>query len=94
MGVAGKRRRAELRKSRKRAVKAARRQLYASYAGQGRRTTKDHTSTGYTPQRGNHVMLNCGNVGCERCFPRFRALRADDAEGWKRVRRAQREKTK
>jgi len=77
MGLTAKKARSLKRKTEKAKAKAAKRALYASYAGQGRRSTKTAAS-GRTPQRGNHVMADCGNVGCEACYPQYRAFRQNE----------------
>lgn len=79
MGRASKTRRAEEKKRKKRAAKIARKLLYASYAGQGRRNKK-RASRRKEPStiKGAHVISNCGNIGCERCFPQFRCARANE----------------
>lgn len=74
MGKASRKRRSDQRKQLKRAAKAQRRALYASLAGQSRRAKRQKRAAGVTAQRGNHAMLDCGNPGCERCYPQFRCL--------------------
>jgi hypothetical protein len=69
MGKSARKRKANIRKEKKRAAKQAKRALYLSYAGTGKRKKKQNKKSGYTAQRGNHVMLDCGNVGCARCYP-------------------------
>jgi hypothetical protein len=78
MGKIGRRSRAEKKKLLKKQAKAARRALYASYAGTGRRAKKRAVRGGPTAQRGNHAMSNCGNIGCEACFPQFRCRRQNE----------------
>lgn len=78
MSKSSRKRNADVRRNKKRAAKAAKRALYASYAGTGRRAKKQGRKAEMNPQRGNHAMLICGNVGCERCFPQFRAVRQNE----------------
>lgn len=77
MSKSSRKRRTEEKKKLKRAAKSARKAFYASLAGTGKRKKKQNQSKGQTAQRGNHAMLNCGNVGCEKCFPQRRLLRAN-----------------
>lgn len=53
---------------RKRAAKLARKNLYASLAGTSRRRKRRGRSARHSSTRGLHVMSNCGNIGCARCF--------------------------
>lgn len=76
MSKSSKKRKADARRERKKSVKAQRRALYASYAGTGRKKKKVSAKTGRTSQRGNHVMADCGNVGCQQCYPRLKLARA------------------
>ncbi len=77
MGMNARKLRSEKRKMRKRAAKAAKKALYQSYAGTGRRKKKKSCPTGATSQKGNHVMTDCGNIGCKACYPQFRVLQAN-----------------
>ena len=69
MSKGSKTRRSASRKALKSKQKAAKRALYASYAGTGRRSEK-RVGRRRTPTvgRGSHLMNNCGNVGCNRCI--------------------------
>jgi hypothetical protein len=73
MGIRSKKRNAEGRKAKKRAAKAAKRALYASYAGTGRKRNNQGRASGPTALKGCHAMRDCGNVGCLGCYPQFRA---------------------
>jgi hypothetical protein len=78
MGKASRKKSADRKKRAKQLAKAAKRALYASYAGTGRKVKKNRKKAGATPQRGNHVMSDCGNPGCERCYPQFRVARQNE----------------
>lgn len=57
----------------KRAVKSRRRALYASLAGTSRKTKRKRVNRGQkqrTIWKHAHTMTDCGNVGCNRCYPR------------------------
>jgi hypothetical protein len=75
MSKTSRKKRSAERMKRKRAVKEARRSMYASLAGTSkkrkRQVSKAQTASA---EKGSHRMSNCGNVGCVRCFPQFRAL--------------------
>ena len=68
MSKGSKTRRSASRKVLKGKQKAAKRSLYASYAGTGRKSEKKlGRRRSPTVGRGGHLMANCGNVGCQRC---------------------------
>ena len=73
MGKAAKTRRSEQRKRQKRAEKERKRALYASYAQAGQNKKSKRNSLNAKRRFGisttKHVVTNCGNVGCSRCFP-------------------------
>lgn len=70
MGKAAKTRRAEHRKSEKRARKKRQQDLYESYKKAGsNKKKKGDTSAVRGVSTVRHAALNCGNVGCKRCFP-------------------------
>lgn len=72
MSKRSKNAKAAQRKARKRSAKEARKALYASYAQQGRKANNSGDAIGGpTKDRGNHVMKDCGNPGCKRCYPQF-----------------------
>ncbi len=71
MGKASRKRKHDDRMRKKRAAKSARKALYASLAGTGKRPKK----VGRRSQvagifKHAHVMTDCGNPGCNRCYPR------------------------
>lgn len=72
MGKAGRRRKHDERMKKRRAAKAARRALYASLAGTSRRRKRRQVASRSLTAgtfKGAHVMQDCGNVGCLRCYP-------------------------
>jgi len=69
MSVGGKKRHSEKRRLAKKSAKAARRALYESYAKQGRSRKRDQNQAGV---KFNHETSNCGNPGCNKCFPHLR----------------------
>jgi hypothetical protein len=71
MSKAAKSRRSDARKSAKASRKAAKAALYHSYAEQGHKNrAKKHggksTEGGH---KGQHLVADCGNPGCIRCYP-------------------------
>jgi hypothetical protein len=73
MGKAGKKRKHDEKMKKKRAAKKAK---YLALAGtsKGRKRLAPKRRTA-GPNRGNHVMANCGNPGCRRYFPQFIPVR-------------------
>lgn len=69
MGKAARKRRKDERMRKKRAMKMARRALYASLAGTSKKRKRIHAKS-TPPGKFNHETSNCGNVGCKKCFPR------------------------
>jgi hypothetical protein len=79
--VAGKAKRAAAHKKKmadKRAAKAARRALYASLRGTSKKNKKRNMKrkgearfNSWSPRKHKHLVENCGNPGCLRCFPRL-----------------------
>lgn len=55
--------------AKKRAEKAARNAKYKALAGTSKKAKRQNRKAGPTPQKGNHAMSDCGNVGCRRCYP-------------------------
>ncbi len=56
---------------RKRSVKQSRRSLYASLAGQSKKAKNQKKQThGAHIYKHAHIMSDCGNEGCKRCYPR------------------------
>lgn len=70
MGKASRSKKHSDKMARKRAVKAARKSLYASLAGTSKKRKnqkkKIRISSG---AKHSHIMADCGNVGCQRCNP-------------------------
>jgi hypothetical protein len=61
--------------SRKRADKAAKKAAYAALAGTSKKTKRSkNRKPGPTGQKHAHVMSDCGNPGCKRCYPRHQLL--------------------
>lgn len=79
MGGLARKRRADKKKELKRQVKQQRRALYASLAGTSKKKKRQNPRKKITAQRGNHVMSDCGNVGCEKCYPQHQVLRANES---------------
>jgi hypothetical protein len=71
MGKASRTKKHGAKMARKRAVKAARRAEYAAKAGTSKKAKKCNRKTGPTVMKGAHVMADCGNVGCKRCYPKL-----------------------
>ncbi len=60
---------------RKRAVKAARRTLYASLAGTSKKSKNQKRRVRISSgAKHSHKMADCGNAGCVRCNPLKRPL--------------------
>lgn len=84
MGRAAKKRRHDKRKEMKAKRKEAKRLLYKSYAEKGResRQRKHGKRTEGSGKKGQHVMADCGNVGCVRCYPKLNDYVL--CNGWRR----------
>ncbi len=73
MGKQGRKRKHDEKMKRRRAAKAARRSNYASLAGTGKRRKKQAGGSKISGvYKHAHIMANCGNIGCDRCFPKGR----------------------
>ena len=71
MGKAGRQRKHGSKMAAKRAMKAAKRTKYASLAGTSNKTKRQkNKNSGPTWAKHAHLTSNCGNPGCQRCFPR------------------------
>jgi hypothetical protein len=57
--------------ARKKNVKAARKAAYAALAGTSKKKKRQGGGSGPTAQRGNHIMADCGNPGCKKCYPQL-----------------------
>jgi hypothetical protein len=59
----------------KRAAKAAKRALYASMAGSSRKHKKilsrSKLVTRFNPNKHKHLIDDCGNPGCKKCYPQY-----------------------
>lgn len=72
MGKASRKRKHKLVMEAKARRKEAKRALYKSYAEHGQANkTKRHKAkpTEASGKKGQHVMADCDNVGCIRCYP-------------------------
>lgn len=54
----------------RRKLKRMRREAYAALAGTSQRSKRQRKSTEPSGRKHEHLMANCGNVGCSRCFRR------------------------
>ena len=70
MGKASRKVKHGAKMARKRAVKAARRSEYAAMAGTSKKAKRQGKRGGPTGHKHAHVMSDCGNPGCQRCYPR------------------------
>ena len=71
MGIKSRKAKHSKRMARKREAKQARRNAYAALSGTSRKTKRSAGRKQPTGQKHAHVMANCGNVGCTRCYPQF-----------------------
>lgn len=70
MGVAARKRKSAERMKLKRAAKAAKRAKYAALAGTSKKAKRQkRKSTLAGTFKHAHVMSDCGNPGCKRCYP-------------------------
>ena len=73
--MSGKAKRAAAHKKKmtdKRAAKAAKRALYASMRGTSKKNKKQNGRgefNNFSPKKHRHLMEDCGNSGCQRCYP-------------------------
>lgn len=75
MSSSGKKRKHAEKMKRKKAAKAAKAAKYKALAGTSKKTKRQRPKTKLAGNLKNaHVMLNCGNVGCERCFPNLNQM--------------------
>lgn len=83
MGKAAKTRRSEQRKRQKRSRKDQQQAVYESYKKAGTNKKSKRNAQNAKAARGvstsKHLVSNCGNVGCERCFPDLSAPRMNAA---------------
>ena len=72
MGHAGKARRHDSKMRARRAAKAAKKAAYAAMRGTSKKSKKiSSRSKGASSHKHQHLIDNCGNIGCSRCFPQF-----------------------
>lgn len=76
MSKGGKKSHSEKRKLQKKRAKDARRALYKSYSEAGRVGTHERKKSrwGCPTTHGQHEAADCGNPGCNRCYPQFRRV--------------------
>lgn len=76
MGVGAKKRSSESRKKEKKRRKEQKAALYKSYSELGKQ--KNHNKTkkqhAISSIKGSHVMKDCGNIGCEACYPQYKVV--------------------
>lgn len=71
MGKAGKSRRHDERMKARRAAKHARQAEYAALAGTSKKRKKGRNISRFSSGKHRHLIPNCGNIGCARCYPQF-----------------------
>jgi len=72
MGKTGRKSKHETKMKKKKALKAQKRAAYAALAGTSRKNKKrvvKRLLSGILKHA--HAMANCGNVGCEKCYPKI-----------------------
>lgn len=74
MGKASRKNRHSDKMKRKRELKAQRRSLYASLAGTSKKSKNKNGKKMPTRFKGSHMMADCGNVGCKRCYPKLNGV--------------------
>lgn len=72
MGKKAKNKNAERRKREKASRKEAQKRRYGEYAASGANSkrAKNKVAGRDTVSPHKHAIANCGNTGCQRCFPR------------------------
>lgn len=70
MGVKSRKTKHGQKMARKRAEKAARRAKYLALAGTSKKGKNQRKSVDSRGMKHAHIMSDCGNVGCKRCYPR------------------------
>ncbi len=72
MGKSSRKNKHSEKMKRKRAVKMARRTLYASLAGTSKKNKRQRKRSVISGiYKHAHIMKECGNPGCKKCNPRF-----------------------
>jgi hypothetical protein len=77
VGKSSKARKHNEKMKRKRAEKAAKRAQYAALAGTSKKSKKINRrarSTVSGTYKGAHIMSDCGNPGCKRCYPKLNGV--------------------
>ena len=94
-GKGSKKRRKDTRKMEKAKRKAAKAALYKSYSEKGHENTaRKHGRRTESKGKGQHLMADCGNVGCLRCYPHLNNYLLGNGMTrlqWAEVRRQRRE---
>ncbi len=72
MSASGRKKRSMKRAQEKRERHAKKAALYKSYAEEGRKNKSKRflRKKATSNAKGQHLMTDCGNVGCQRCNPR------------------------
>lgn len=68
MGKKSRKLRHSQKMARKRTAKATRRAAYAALAGTSRKAKRRYGSTMPSGRKHAHAMVDCGNIGCRRCY--------------------------
>jgi len=72
MGRIAKAKRADQRRRFKRAAKAQKKAVYASLRGTSKKSKKVLSrAKGKNPNKHQHLVENCGNIGCASCYPQY-----------------------
>jgi hypothetical protein len=72
MGKKGKKLRSDKKKAAKKSLKARNRAYYDSLRDSGnnsKRAKRKAKKKGGTGNKGKHLIHNCGNIGCQKCYP-------------------------
>jgi hypothetical protein len=75
MGKKGKKLRSDKKKAAKKSLKARNRAYYDSLRDSGnnsKRAKRKAKKKGGTGNKGKHLIHNCGNIGCQKCYPEDR----------------------
>ena len=71
MGKAGRKSKHDEKMKKKRALKAQKKAAYLALAGTGKRKKKRASQSKVSGiYKHAHIMADCGNPGCKRCYPR------------------------
>ena len=74
MGKKGKKIRSDKKKIAKQALKARNRSYYEGLrdSGNNSKRQKAKKKKGRSTEKGKHLVHNCGNIGCQKCYPEDR----------------------